>query len=210
MFTTNIEKNQKTYNIQTEDKGKEIAEIETLVYSEGQIMAAWRISYLELLEKGADKEMIHRLMQLQHKEIVDQINAGVLSFGKSEIQLRPKKKFDDNLDEVIIDYLAKNIEVEELKLNIDAAMELKKGNQVIVRVSTRKHITGSPISGAKVIFNLIIDTDSKSQELFKGITDSIGRLQATFFIANFEGTGSLVIDADSIWGKGQVIQYIQD
>jgi glucan biosynthesis protein len=211
MLTTKVTINEKIYNIQTEDKGHGIAEIETLVYSGGQVMAAWRISYAKLIEKGADEEMIFRLMQLQHKEIIDQIKRGVLSFEKTDIQIRAKpEELEHTMDEMVIDYMMKNLEVEELKLKVEAAMELKKGNQVIIKVSARKHISAAPIEGAHISFNIVEDADANPQEVFKGKTNSLGQLEASFFIPNFSGNGALIIEADSIWGKDRVIQNIID
>ena len=209
MLTTKITINEKIYNVQTEDKGRGIAEIETLVYSSGQIMAAWRISYSKLIDKGADEEMVFRLMQLQHKEIVDQLKRGVLSFDKTDIQLRQKpEELEHTMDEMIIDYMTDNLEVEELKLKIDAATELKKGNQVIIKISARKHISAAPIEGVNISFNIVEDADSNPQEIFKGTTNYLGQLEASFFIPNFAGNGALFIEADSIWGKDRVIQNI--
>ncbi len=209
MLTTKITINEKIYNVQTEDKGRGITEIETLVYSSGQIMAAWRISYAKLMEKGADEEMVFRLMQLQHKKIVDKIKKGVLSFDKTDIQLRPKpEELEHTMDEMVIDYMINNLEVEELKLKVDAAMELKKGNQVIIKVSARKHISAAPIEGVNISFNIVEDADSNPQEVFKGTTNYLGQLEASFFVPNFPGNGALIIEADSIWGKDRVIQNI--
>jgi hypothetical protein len=211
MLTTKITINENIYNVQTEDKGRGIAEIETLVYSSGQIMAAWRISYSKLIDKGADEEMVFRLMQLQHKEIVDQLKKGVLSFDKTDIQLRQKpEELEHTMDEMIIDYMTDNLEVEELKLKIDAATELKKGNQVIIKVSARKHISTAPIEGVNISFNIVEDADSNPQEIFKGTTNYLGQLEASFFIPNFPGNGALIIEADSIWGKDRVIQNIKN
>jgi hypothetical protein len=211
MLTTKVTINEKIYNVQTEDKGRELAEIETLVYSSGKIMAAWRISYAKLIEKGADEEMVFRLMQLQHKEIVDQIKKGVLSFDKTDIQLRPKpEELEHTMDEMIIDYMTEHLEVEELKLKIEAAMELKKGSQVIIKVSARKHISATPIEGVNISFNIVEDAESDPQEVFKGTTNYLGQLEASFFIPNFAGNGALIIEADSIWGKDRVIENIEN
>lgn len=205
-----VEVNDKVYNIQTEDKGKEVAEIETLIYCGGEVMAAWRISYAQLLDKENNEGMIYRLMQLQHKEIANQLKLGVLSFDKAEIQLASKKKAVDNMDEVIIDYLIENLQVEELKLKVDSALELRKGNQVRIRVSAQKNITSAPIPGVSISFSIVSETYSQPQELYKGITDSSGKLEASFLIPSFSGKGNLVIDAQSPWGKDRIIEYIKE
>jgi len=154
--------------------------------------------------------MIYRLMQLQHKEIANQLKQGILSFDKTDIQLAPKKRLVDDMDDVIINYLVENLEVEELKLKVEAALELRKGNQVIVRVSAQKHISSAPIQGANITFSVVCDTDSQSQEVFKGLTNSLGRLEASFLIPNFSGKGNLVIDAQSPWGKDRIIENIKE
>jgi len=203
-----VEVNQKIYSIQTEDKGKEAAEIETLIYCGGQVMAAWRTSYAQLLDKEDCEEMIYRLMKLQHREIANQLKKGILSFDQTDVQLKAKKKVAD-MDEMIINYLMDKVEVEELKLKVDAALELKKGNQAIIRVSTVKNISSAPIAGANITFSVVNEADSQPQEVFSGTTNALGKLEASFIIPVFSGKGNLVIDAESPWGKDRIIENIK-
>ena len=213
MFTglsTEVIAKQKTYHIQTEDKGKETAEIETVIYCEGKVMVSSRISYAPLLKKGADEEKIYRLMQLYHKKIIEQLKGGVLNFDKTEIQLKPRKKADDNMDEMIISYMEKHLEIEKLKLKVDSALSLKKSSQVVIKVSARKNISSAPIEGAVVSFSIVRDVDSPPQEVFKGSTNSSGHLKAGFSIPDFSGKGALVIEARSFWGNDRVIENIKE
>src|SRR5438093_339781 len=55
-FNTDVQHRGKTYHVQTEDKGLQNPIIETLIYMGGEILAARRTSYADLLEKEVDEK----------------------------------------------------------------------------------------------------------------------------------------------------------
>lgn len=63
-------------HVQTEDKGREKALIETLVYRGGTIIAAKRTSYAPQLEAGIDDNALAETLKKQHQIIVAIIRAG--------------------------------------------------------------------------------------------------------------------------------------
>src|SRR4051812_1001672 len=63
-------------HVQTEDKGRERAIIETLVYRGGTIIAQKRTSYVQQLEAGMDDEALTETLKKQHQIIVAIIKAG--------------------------------------------------------------------------------------------------------------------------------------
>lgn len=64
------------FHVQTEDKGEASAWIESLIYTGGRILARKRATYKQLLEEGADKPAIAKLMERQHRLMIRQIREG--------------------------------------------------------------------------------------------------------------------------------------
>jgi len=64
------------FHVQTEDKGESSAWIESLIYTGGRILARKRVTYKQLLEDGADKPAIGKLMERQHRLMIHQIREG--------------------------------------------------------------------------------------------------------------------------------------
>ncbi|MDH3404744.1 MAG: hypothetical protein OEP45_14075 [Acidobacteriota bacterium] len=64
------------YHVQTEDKGEASAWIESLIYVGGRILARKRVTYKQLLENGADKPAIAKLMERQHRLMIQQVRDG--------------------------------------------------------------------------------------------------------------------------------------
>ena len=75
-YNTDIDCDGVTYHVQTEDRGGRNPLIESLVYVGGEILAARRTEYRNLLDVGAEKSAIQSLMEHQHRAIVDAIKNG--------------------------------------------------------------------------------------------------------------------------------------
>src|SRR6266571_4786093 len=97
-FNTDVQHGDKTYHVQTEDRGLQNPIIETLIYMGGEILAARRSSYADLLEKGIDEKDIAERIESQHNRMILDIRE-----GKNENkQIRPfgvgiisNKSFDE-------------------------------------------------------------------------------------------------------------------
>ena len=88
-FNQDVHVNGEVIHIQTEDKGRAKAVVETLVYRGGTIIAAKRTSYLDQAEAGAlDDDVLGEMLKKQHQIIVAIIKNGkvddlVRAFQKS-------------------------------------------------------------------------------------------------------------------------------
>lgn len=77
-YNTDVRHNEVVLHVQTEDKGESNPFIESLVYVGGQVLAARRASYTDLLEAGhGDKAVIAR-MEKQHRAMIAAIRRGKL------------------------------------------------------------------------------------------------------------------------------------
>ena len=75
-FNTDIEFNNITYHVQTEDKGLDTPLILSLVYDRGTILASKRSPYEDLIEIGFDEKVLAERLQKQHNLICAAIRAG--------------------------------------------------------------------------------------------------------------------------------------
>lgn len=75
-FNTDIERDGVIYHVQTEDKGLDSPLILSLVYSGGEILAAKRTPYEDLITSGFDDQVLAERLSRQHRLICAAINAG--------------------------------------------------------------------------------------------------------------------------------------
>lgn len=75
-FNTDIEFSGVTYHVQTEDKGLDTPLILSLVYSGGEILAAKRTPYDDLIKSGFDENILSERLQRQHRLICAAIKQG--------------------------------------------------------------------------------------------------------------------------------------
>ncbi len=73
-YNTDVKHNDMVFHVQTEDKGTGNPYIETLIYVGGQVLAAKRTSYADLVEgcaaQGPDKKAVGKIMDDQHKSMI--------------------------------------------------------------------------------------------------------------------------------------------
>ncbi|HWN11770.1 MAG TPA: hypothetical protein VNO50_21265 [Pyrinomonadaceae bacterium] len=75
-FNTDIERDGVVYHVQTEDKGLDTPLILSLVYSGGEILAAKRTPYKDLIAEGFSDQALAERLKRQHRLICAAINAG--------------------------------------------------------------------------------------------------------------------------------------
>jgi hypothetical protein len=80
-FNNDIEYSGSVYHVQTEDKGEASAWIESLIYLGGRILARKRVTYKQLLEQGANRPAIAKLMERQHRLMIRQVRDGRFDEG---------------------------------------------------------------------------------------------------------------------------------
>src|SRR5215467_4876837 len=75
-FNTDVQHEGRVYHVQTEDRGRDKATLESLVYVGGTIVAKKATAYSDQLDKGATEDMIAALLKKQHQVIIAAIKAG--------------------------------------------------------------------------------------------------------------------------------------
>lgn len=75
-YNTDVRHLDVVFHVQTEDKGTENPLIESLVYVGGQVLAAKRASYAELLKAAEGDRPIVELMERQHRIVIAAIKSG--------------------------------------------------------------------------------------------------------------------------------------
>src|ERR1051325_2336794 len=116
-FNTDVQHQGKTFHVQTEDKGQQNPIIETLIYVGGEILAARRTSYADLLVKGIDEKDTAERMESQHTRMILDIREGkydskqIKPFGEGIISSK-------SFDEVVVDWLRSQAAAERIALKM--------------------------------------------------------------------------------------------
>ncbi len=85
-YNTDVRHREVVFHVQTEDKGVGNPFIESLVYVGGQVLAARRASYAEILAEGKDEKEIVALMDHQHRTMIAAIRHGKLDARLAELE----------------------------------------------------------------------------------------------------------------------------
>src|SRR5688500_15076520 len=84
-YNTVVRYREKVFHVQTEDKGLANPCIESVVYYGGQVLAARRASYADLVEEGKGTEAISGRMEHQHRMMIAAIKGGKLDGRMREV-----------------------------------------------------------------------------------------------------------------------------
>jgi hypothetical protein len=221
-YNTDVRYKERVFHVQTEDKGLNNPFIESVVYFGGQVMAAKRATYSDLLQQGHGNDAIASRMDNQHRMMIAAIRAGKLD-GKLRDVLGPDAAEDTRyadakpanlleqardeegptLDQVILDYLTTEAQQEQLALVLsgDGFMPGKSSN-VIVRASSVR--SGLPVAGAIVILKLI-STVREPVVLGQGTTDDEGLLKVEVSVPALSGgAAAVIVSASSLVGATEL------
>jgi hypothetical protein len=77
-YNTDVRHSEVVFHVQTEDKGEANPFIESLVYVGGQVLAARRAGYAELLTAGQGEAAVLAMMERQHRTMIAAIRQGKL------------------------------------------------------------------------------------------------------------------------------------
>lgn len=216
-FNTDIDFEGVTYHVQTEDRRGANPLIESLVYVKGEILAARRTAYRNLIEAGAESQAVQALMERQHFAIVEAIRRGRIhlltepetsdesdtTVNRSQRPLlaepAPAPAVEGTarktLDEVIAEWLAEQERADGIRLDVEGGERLRFGGTFPLKVTVRSAPGGSPVVGAHVLVRLL-STAGKPMELATGESDEGGRLEASVAIPSLDrGTGLVVVSA---------------
>jgi hypothetical protein len=207
-FNTDVQHDGKVYHVQTEDKGVENPLIETLIYVSGEILAARRSSYADLLSAGADEKQIAERIEAQHNRMILDIKEGKYEnkqhrpFGEGIISGK-------SFDEVVLAYLSSQADEDRIALRIEEADRFVEGRTSNVELGVSRASDGQAVSGANVKVKLISTVD-KPTTLFEGATDDGGRVGFSVALPVIkEGTCALIIQARSEDETAEVKQLVK-
>jgi len=204
-FNTDVDYMGRIFHVQTEDRGLDNPIIESLVYCGGEIVESRRHSYSDLAAAGgvSEDEILAR-MEGQHKTLIREIRNGrfdpesMKPFGHNIISNR-------SLDEVVVDFLQQHGEIGPLRLEVSDGFVLGKGSHATVRIRVVEERTERPIAGADVKLTLISNRD-RPRELFAGVTDAAGEVDAAVVIPDEPSAELAVLLRATAAGRRAVLQ----
>lgn len=215
-YNTDVRHREAVFHVQTEDKGSENPFIESLVYVGGQVLAAKRASYADLLASGQGQRSVVELMERQHRTVIAAIKNGRFD-GKLRALLEARKgqpgtaaaeaavaDAERTLDQVILEYLTNEADQDQLLLTVDGeeAVTLGAGAELVVRATSSK--SGGPVAGARVQVRMI-STVTDPRVLATGETGEDGSLTLSFEVPRLDrGTAALIITAASPLGDAEI------
>ena len=221
-YNTDVRHDDVVFHVQTEDKGASNPFIESLVYVGGQVLAAKRASYANMLSDNQGKEPIVELMERQHRTMIAAIQQGRFDAklaalfgdrpprrarnGSEEDVLAATKvtEAERTLDQVILEYLSAEADQEQLELAVEGDVDLTVGRPAAFVLRTSSSKTGAPVADARVEVKMI-STVSEPLALADGETDVSGSLQLSFEIPDQRtGTAALIITAQSPVGSAEL------
>ena len=196
-YNTDVEYDGQVFHVQTEDRGRENPTIETLVYLGGAIVETRRTGYGDLDPAAADAEAaIMRLMERQHQAVVREIRNGRLDpegpkpFGSTIVSNR-------SLDEVVLEYLARDAGLDALRIELDSREALLEGQPAVLGLRVVADSPGRPVAGALVTVKLI-STHDRPREIARGETGEDGSCRIRIDVPVLPGAhGAIVCQAQS-------------
>jgi len=207
-FNTDVQHQGKTYHVQTEDKGQQNPIIETLIYVGGEILAARRTSYADLLVKGLDEKEIAGRIETQHNRMILDIREGkydsrqIRPFGEGIISHK-------SFDEVVVDWLRSQAASERLAMRMEGSDGFVEGETARLDLFVGRASSGQGVPGAKVRVKLISTVD-KPKTLVEGETDDAGQVYLSCSLPLLrEGTSALIIQASSGKESAEIKQVIK-
>jgi len=206
-FNTDVDSQGRVFHVQTEDKGLDNPVVESLVYCGGEIVESRRHSYADLTEEGecSEDEILMR-MEAQHQGLIREIRNGV--FDTEE-----PKPFGHNLvsnrsfDEVVLQFLQEEEDLGPLVLELVDEVVLHQGSRPEVAMVVVEESSRRPIAGAQVKLTLI-STRDKPLELYAGVSNPEGRIDASFEIPEITEADLAILCRASAAGRRTVLRQL--
>jgi len=225
-YNTDIDFEGVTYHVQTEDRGGGNPLIESLVYVGGEILAARRTEYRNLLDVGAEMGSIQTLMEHQHRAIVEAIRAGRMTVltepqvgAESDTTVTRRSpvpagsapadlastlpRSQKTLDEVIAEWLAEQQRTERIRLAVEGGEALSLGAPFALRIRLLTVPGDAAVQGAQV-FVRFLSTATKPVKLAEGRTNEAGEIRLRGTVPEIErGTALVVVTAQHTSGSDE-------
>jgi len=219
-FNTDVRHNGRVFHIQTEDKGDTVPEIESLVYLAGEILATRRTSYADAIRNGRDDRVVQDLLEKQHRTLIAAIQRGRFDGPDGTVNVpegmtpagggdagvtAPAAELasagDRTLDQVILEYLAAELNHEQIECAFTPAPDLVAGREAAMRIQAQSSRSREPIAGASIQVR-VLSTERKGAIVFQGTTGADGGCPASFLVpAQTSGSAAAVIRVTSPIGS---------
>jgi len=207
-FNTDVKHDGRVYHVQTEDKGLQNPIIETLIYMGGEILAARRTSYADLIARGGeDKEVAERIESQHNRTILDIKNGKfdgkrVRPFGEGIISNR-------SFDAVVLDWLKSNANTDRIALRMTASERIVEGETARMDLLVYRARDGEGLAGARVRVRWISTVD-KPRTLVEGETDGTGKVVLEFPLPLLaDGNGALIIQTSAGQDTAEIKQLVR-
>jgi hypothetical protein len=230
-YNTDVKHLDIVFHVQTEDKGLDNPWIESLIYVGGQVLAAKRSCYSDMVEEGKGDDDISALMDQQHRTMIAAIVAGKFDGqlrarmqgegapppveGAEEPAAPPESLLEKarqdagpSLDQVILEYLTNEMEQEQLVLLVEDGETIVAGKEASFLVRATSSRTGEAVPRADITVKMI-STQARPQVLAKGVTDDGGELQLSIQLPEVDsGTAAIIISGVSPVGRAELKQLL--
>lgn len=207
-FNTDVKHQGRVYHVQTEDKGLGNPIIETLIYLGGEILAARRSSYADLVAQAAGEKEIAERIESQHNRMILDIKEGKYEdkrprpFGEGIISAR-------SFDEVVLEWLAAQASAERIALQMVGSGGFVEGETARLDLLVSRTAGGEGIAGARVKVRFISTVD-KPKVLVEGVTGADGLVSLTSRLPILEeGTAALIVQATAGQETAEIKQIIK-
>jgi hypothetical protein len=219
-YNTDVRHNDRVFHIQTEDKGETIPEIETLIYVGGEILATRRTSYANAIQGGRDDRVVQEILERQHRTLIAAIQRGRFDGPDGTVTVpegmtaaggedpggavpvaEPAAPGERTLDQVILEYLAAELNHEQVDCSFTPVPEFVAGREAAMRIRAQSSTSHKPIEGASVQVRML-STVRKGSVVFQGLTGADGGCPVSFIVPTQpEGSAAAVIRVTSPIGS---------
>jgi hypothetical protein len=207
-FNTDVKHDGKVYHVQTEDKGLQNPIIETLIYMGGEILAARRSSYADLMERGPSEQEIAERIEAQHNRMILDIRDGRYDrkrhrpFGEGIISGK-------SFDEVVLEWLAGTTGKERITLQMVDSTGFVEGDEARMELLVSRANDGEGLAGAQVRVKMI-STVGKPKTLAEGETDAEGLVRLSCRLPTLaDGSGALIIQTTAGSETAEIKQVLK-
>lgn len=207
-FNTDVKHDGKVYHVQTEDKGLQNPIIETLIYVGGEILAARRSSYADLMGKGPGEKEIAGRIESQHNRMILDIKEGRYDrkrhrpFGEGIISGK-------GFEEVVLEWLAGTTGQDRITLQMVDSTGFIEGEDVRMELLVSRARDGEGLAGASVRVKLISTID-RPKTLADGETDGDGMVRLSCRLPHLEeGSGALIIQTTAGSETAEIKQVLK-
>jgi hypothetical protein len=219
-YNTDVRHNNRVFHIQTEDRGETALEVESLVYVGGEILATKKTSYPESIRSGRDDRAVQEILEQQHRTMIAAIQRGRFDGPDSSVRVpegmtaaggenggaavgsgEQLTAGDRALDQLILEYLATQLQHEQIDCSFTPAPDFVGGREAAMRILAQSSQSRQPIAGASIQIR-ILSAAGKGVLVFQGTTGADGGCPVSFPVPQFPpGSAAAVIRVASPIGS---------